>query len=335
MGAISVLLERKQQSDCKKKKEGTTIETLNVRSPHARGKVQELIYKLKRYRWDILGFAEVKWTGFGKTTTDGGRKIWCCGEDSKHQYGLAFIVWKGVVGSIISCTPISSKLISIRSSAGPHNITVIQVYAPTSHHEDEKVEQFYEQLDSVIAKAPKKDILVVQCDWNAKVGRHAYQHWAGTVGRFGIGQTNDRGWKLSEFADSHRCTLAKTLYPYRLSRTATWHASHGQIHNQVDLILTPQPFKSSIKKANARSFPGTDIGSDHDLVFTTIKLKLKTKCFTQSPRIRFDLEKLKDPKTAEVFQANVGGKFAALRVLDSDVDTLANSIKEGLLSTAK
>ena len=112
-----------------------------------------------------------------------------------------------------------------------HNITVIQVYAPTSHHEDEKVEQFYEQLDSVIAKAPKKDILVVQCDWNAKVGRHAYQHWAGTVGRFGIGQTNDRGWKLSVFADSHRCTLAKTLYPYRLSRTATWHAPNAQFHN--------------------------------------------------------------------------------------------------------
>ena len=107
------------------KKEGTTIETLNVRSPHARGKVQELIYKLKRYRWDILGFAEVKWTGFGKTTTDGGRKIWCCGEDSKHQYGLAFIVWKENACSIISCTPISSRLISIWISVRPNNITII------------------------------------------------------------------------------------------------------------------------------------------------------------------------------------------------------------------
>ena len=124
-------------------------------------------------------------------------KIWYCGEDSKHQYGVTFIVWKEAVGSIISCTPVSSRLISI---------TVIQVYAPTSDHEDEEVEQFYKQLDSIIAKTPKKDILVVQGDWNAKIGSDAYQHWAGTVGRFGIGDTNNRGWRPLEFTKSHRHT---------------------------------------------------------------------------------------------------------------------------------
>ena len=60
---------------------------------------------------------------------------------------------------------------------------------------------------------------------------------------------------------------------------------------------------------------GADIGSDRDLVLKTIKLKLKTKHFTKSPGIRFYLEKLKDPKIAEVFQAKVGGKFAAFCVL--------------------
>ena len=81
---------------------------------------------------------------------------------------MAFIVREEVVGSIISCTPISSRLISIRISARPYNITVIQVYLPTSDHEDEEVEQFYEKLDSIIAKTHKKDILVVQGDWKAK-----------------------------------------------------------------------------------------------------------------------------------------------------------------------
>ena len=70
-------------------------------------------------------------------------------------------------------------------------------------------------------------------------------------------------------------------------------------------------------------------------MLTTIKLKLTTKLFTKSSRIRFDLEKLKDPKITEMFPAKVGGKFAALCVLNSDVDTLANSIKDGLLSTAE
>ena len=77
-------------------------------------------------------------------------------EVSKYQYGVAFIKRKEVVGSIISCIPISSRLVSAR----PHNITVIQVYAPTSDHEDEEVEKFCEQLESIIAKTTKKDIYI-------------------------------------------------------------------------------------------------------------------------------------------------------------------------------
>ena len=85
-------------------------------------------------------------------------------------------------------------------------------------------------------------------------------------------------------------------------------------------------FQSS-NKANTRSVPGANIGRDHDLVLTTMKLKLMTKRFTKSPRVRFDLAKLKDPKIAEVFQAKVDGQFAALCVFDSSVDSLANSLK--------
>ena len=83
----------------------------------------------------------------------------------------------------------------------------------------------------------------------------------------------------------HRLTLANTLHPHKLSRTTTWHASDGQDHNQIDSILTTQRFKSSINKANTRSFPAVNVGSERDLVLTTIKLKLKTKRFTKSPRI--------------------------------------------------
>ena len=66
-------------------KEGTSIGTWNVRFLHARGKVQEVTHELKRYPWDILGVAEVRWTGFAETTTDEGQRIWNCGEDSKQQ----------------------------------------------------------------------------------------------------------------------------------------------------------------------------------------------------------------------------------------------------------
>ena len=148
-------------------------------------------------------------------------------------------------------------------------------------------------------------------------------------------QLNDRGLRLLEFAKSHNLTLANTLHPHKLSRTATWHSPDGKTHNQIDFILVPQRFKSSINKAKSRTFPGADIGSDHDLVLASFKLKLKSKRSPKSTRLSFDLDKLNDPEVSQAFQAQVGGKFAALNLLDQDVDTLANYTKEVLLSTAQ
>ena len=143
-----------------------------------------------------MGLSEVRWTGFGEATTEEGHKIWYSGEENKHQHGVAFLARKEVADNVISCTPISSRIISIHISAKPHNLTIIQAYAPTAEYDEEELEVFYEQLDSNIALVPKKDILIVQGDWNAKVGPDAHQDWAGTVGKFGIGVTNDRGIRL-------------------------------------------------------------------------------------------------------------------------------------------
>ena len=185
------------------------------------GRLHELTLELDRYRWDIIRLCEVRWTGFGETTTEDGHRIWFSGEEKQHRNGVAFIVRKEVSGCVISCTPVSSRLISIRISAKPHNITILQAYVPSSDHEDEEVEEFYKQLDDIIAKIPKKDLVIIQGDWNAKVVTDAYQNWAGTVGQFSIGECNDRGLRLLEFAKSPRLTLANTLHPHKLSRTAT------------------------------------------------------------------------------------------------------------------
>ncbi|GFR71095.1 endonuclease exonuclease phosphatase domain containing protein [Elysia marginata] len=84
-----------------------------------------------------------------------------------------------------------------------------------------------------------------------------------------------------------------------------------------------------------RAYPGADIGSDHDLVLAIFKLKLNSKRKAKSPRLNFDFEKLKGPNIFETFRAQIGGKFAALTLIDNDVDTMANSVKEVLVSTAE
>lgn len=110
--------------------------------------------------------------------------------------------------------------------------------------------------------------------------------------------------------------MANNLHPNKLSRTTTWQLPNGQVCKQIDFILVPlQRFKSRVNQAKTRTFPGADIGSDHNIVMTTFKLKLKTKHCRKSPCTLFDLGKLKDPKDGEIFQAQVGGKFASLNML--------------------
>ena len=75
--------------------------------------------------------------------------------------------------AVLGCRPVSSRLISIRLRTAPFNVTIIQIYAPKSGHDDNEVHNFYRQLQEIIDQTPKKDNLVVQGDWNAKVGRHA------------------------------------------------------------------------------------------------------------------------------------------------------------------
>ena len=102
-------------------------------------------------------------------------------EEDRHEYGVGFLVHNDMVSAVLSCRPVSSKLISIRLSAAPFHVTIIQVYAPTSGHYDNEVDNFYRQLQEIIDQTPKKDILVVQENWNAQVGRDAQADWEAYV----------------------------------------------------------------------------------------------------------------------------------------------------------
>ena len=92
----------------------------------------------------------------------------------------------------MGCRPVSSRLIVIRLRASPFNIT--------SYYDDDAIEDFYERLQEILDQSPKKDILVVLGDWNAKVGEDALKNWKGTCGRYCNRETNERGLRLLEFA---------------------------------------------------------------------------------------------------------------------------------------
>ena len=88
-------------------------------------------------------------------------------------------------------------MISAHLQGKPFNITVIQVYAPISNTEEAEVERFYEDLQELLELTPKKDVLFIIGNWNAKVGS---QETPGVTGKFGLGTQNEAGQRLIEFA---------------------------------------------------------------------------------------------------------------------------------------
>ena len=116
--------------------------------------------------------------------------------------------------------------ISVRFQGKPFNITVtIQVYAPTSNTEEAGVEQFYEDLQDLLELTPKKDVLFITGDWNAKVGS---QETLGVTGKFGLGIQNEAGQRLIEFCQENALVIANTLFQQHKRRLYTWTSPDGQ-----------------------------------------------------------------------------------------------------------
>ena len=116
-------------------------------------------------------------------------------------------------------------MISVRFQGKPFNTTVIQVYALTSKAEEVEVEQFYEDLQDLLELTPKKDVLFITGDWNAKVGS---QETPGGTGKFDLGVQNEAGQKLIEFCQENALVIANTLFQQHKRQLYTWTSPDGQ-----------------------------------------------------------------------------------------------------------
>ena len=115
-------------------------------------------------------------------------------------------------------------MISVCFQGKPFNITVIQAYAPTSNAEEAEVEQFYEDLQDLLELTPKKDVLFITGDWNAKVGS---QETPGVTGKFGLGVQNEAGQWLIDFCQENTLVIEKTLFQQHKRRLYIWTSSDG------------------------------------------------------------------------------------------------------------
>ena len=148
-----------------------------------------------------------------------------------------------------------------------------------SNAEEAEVEWFYEDPQDLLELTPKKVVLFIIGDWNAKVES---QETPGVTGKFGLGVQNEAGQRLIQ---ENALVIANTLFQQHKRRLYTWTSPDGQHQNQIDYILCSQRWRSSIQSAKTR--PGADCGSDYELLIAKFRLKLnkvgKTRPF------RYDL----------------------------------------------
>ena len=135
--------------------------------------------------FNILGIRKLKWPGMGEFNS-GDHYIYYCRQESLRRNGVAIMVNKRVQNAVLGCNLKNDRITSVRFQGKPFNITVIQVYAPTSNTEEAEVEWFYEDLQDLLELTPKKDVLFIIGDWNAKVGN---QDTPEVTDKFGLRST--------------------------------------------------------------------------------------------------------------------------------------------------
>ena len=125
--------------------------------------------EMTRVNINILEFSELRWTRMREFNSDD-HCIYYCGQESLRRNGVAIVVNKRVRNAVLGCNLKNDRMISVHFQGKPFNITVIQVYAPTSNAEETEVDKFYEDLQDLLELTPKKDVFFILGDWNTKVG---------------------------------------------------------------------------------------------------------------------------------------------------------------------
>ena len=156
------------------------------------------------------------------------------------------IIW--VVKIFLYSSSVYSCHLFLISSASVRSIPFLSFTEP----------RFYEDVQDLLELTPKKDVLFIIEDWNAKVGS---QETPGVTGKFGLGMRNEAGQRLIEFCQENTLVIANTLFQQHKRRLYTWTSPDGQHWNQIDYILCSKRWRSSIQSTKTR--PGADCGSDH------------------------------------------------------------------------
>ena len=194
------------------------------------GKLEVVKQEITRVNIDILGISELRWTGMGEINSED-HYIYYCGQESLRRDGVTIIVNKRVQNAVLGFNLKNNRMISICFQSKPFNITVIRVYALTRNAEEAEVEQFYEDLQDLLELTLTKDVLFIIRDCSAKVRN---QEIPGVTGKFGPGEQNGAGQRLTEFCQN---ALVIENTTSNNTREDSIHGHYQMVNTEIRLII--------------------------------------------------------------------------------------------------
>ena len=311
----------------------------NVRTLYSVGKTAQVVKEMQRYNLDVLGISECRWSGSGRLKTQTGETILYSGRDDNiHQSGVALVMTKHAAGCLESWIPVSDRIMTARFTSRFIKTTVVQVYAPTNEADEEFKDSFYGMLQRVTDEIPRHDMIMMMGDWNAKIGARQ-EGEDGVVGRQGLGvERSENGVRFVSFCAANNLAIVSTMFPHKNIHKYTWTAPNGRVRNQIDHVAVNGKFKRSVW--DTRSYRGADCGSDHNLVITTVRLRLRGIVKNARNSRRYDTAKLMIPEVRQQFQIKLRNRFSCLadesiEDNEQDIEARWTNIKESYKKTAE
>ena len=284
---------------------------------------------------DLLGSSECKWIDNGTLVKDDHIMIYSGGKE--HKNGVGIIMRKEIARSLIGYWAISERVITIKLLGKPFNISIIHIYAPTQDHEDKEIELFYDEIQTAIKNVKTDDILCVMGDLNAKVGK---ERTTDITGQYGLGTWNKRGERLIEFCQQSKLIITNTYFKQHPRKLYTWKSPDGDTRNQIDYILINKRFRNCVKQA--KTYPGSDINSDHNPVVVKMKIQLK-KLNKTNRKQQLDFSLLKNNSYAARYNIEIRNRFDALYIEELEqqfdeeerIEDIWRKVKESIVTTTK
>ena len=234
---------------------------------------------------DILGIAETHWTEEGKLIQETHTMIYSGGK--KHRNGVGIVMKNSVAKSMMGFWAISDRVIMMKLEAKPSNINVMQVYPPTQDHDGEEIEMFYQEIQNGIKYAKSDEFICIMGDLNTKVGDERYQN---IIGIHGLGRRNERREGLMQLCQENKLIIANMWLQQPVRKLYTWKSPGDKSRNQIDYIIFKERFRKCIQQA--KTYPGTDMNSDHNPVVIKINMKFKrTNATKRSEQLELNLLK--------------------------------------------